>query len=67
MTPLGQQLPRLQHVWGSAVKIEVSKPMANLWHALSTGNGLLGNLEENTISDSKELRQYLTLDNETRQ
>jgi hypothetical protein len=67
MTPLSKQLPRLQHVWARRPS-EASKPMANLWHALSTGKGLFGNLEESPISNSNsKVRRYRTLDNETRQ
>ncbi|KAF5543431.1 C2H2 type zinc finger domain-containing protein [Fusarium phyllophilum] len=67
MTPLSKQLPRLQHVWARRSS-EASKPMANLWHALSTGKGLFGNLEESPVSNSNnKVRRYRTLDKETRQ
>ncbi|KAF5981674.1 C2H2 type zinc finger domain-containing protein [Fusarium coicis] len=66
-TPLSKQLPRLQQVWARRPS-EASKPMANLWHALSTGKGLFGNLEEGPISNSNnKVRRYRTLDNETTQ
>ncbi|KLO89323.1 Uncharacterized protein LW93_1382 [Fusarium fujikuroi] len=65
-TPLSKQLPRLQHVWARRSS-EASKPMANLWHALSTGKGLFGNLEDSPISNSNnKVRRYRTLDSETR-
>ncbi|CVL06198.1 uncharacterized protein FPRN_05338 [Fusarium proliferatum] len=65
-TPLSKQLPRLQHVWARRSR-EASKPMANLWHALSTGKGLFGNLEDSPISNSNnKVRRYRTLDSETR-
>ncbi|KAF5714318.1 C2H2 type zinc finger domain-containing protein [Fusarium mundagurra] len=67
MTPLSKQLPRLQHVWARRSS-EASKPMANLWHALSTGKGLFGNLEEIPISNSNnKVRRYRNLANETKQ
>ncbi|KAL2205524.1 hypothetical protein CC79DRAFT_1359461 [Sarocladium strictum] len=65
-TPLRKQLPRLQHVWARRSGV-ATKPMASLWHALSTGDGLFGNLEEGPGIDDSRVRRYRTLDPETRQ